>query len=111
MEINKIDIKENAIRAIDSKLLTLLLRDKTTRKNILWATDDYVQYGEGYASHDEIKRRKNSSVSVVGGKLPTKQNCDTGCYQGYEIRSFQSIIEQTEAPSAEKSAEGVLRAV
>lgn len=29
----------------------------------------------------EGKRRKNSSVSVVGGKLPTKQNCDTyGCY-------------------------------
>ena len=26
----------------------------------------------------EGKRRKNSSVSVVGGKLPTKQNCDTG---------------------------------
>lgn len=34
----------------------------------------------------------------------------TGCYQGYEIRLFQSI-EQTETPSVEKSAEGVLRAV
>lgn len=62
MEINKIDIKENAIRAIDSKLLTLLLRDKTTRKNILWATNDYVQYGEGYASHDEI------TVKAITGK-------------------------------------------
>ena len=30
----------------------------------------------------EGKRRKNSSVSVVGGKLPTKQNCDTGSNQG-----------------------------
>ena len=27
----------------------------------------------------EGTRRKNSSVSVVGGKLPTKQNCYTGC--------------------------------
>ena len=32
----------------------------------------------------EGKRRKNSSVSVVGGKLPTKQNCDTGCYKEQE---------------------------
>ena len=34
----------------------------------------------------EGKRRKNSSVSVVGGKLPTKQNCDTGSYQGLSLK-------------------------
>lgn len=54
MEINKIDIKENAIRALDPKLIAMLLKDRTTRKNITWATDDYVQYGEGYAASDEI---------------------------------------------------------
>ena len=54
MEINKVDIKENAIKALDPKLLKLLLRDKTTGKNILWATSDYVQYGDGYATYDEI---------------------------------------------------------
>ena len=54
MEINKVDIKENAIRALDPKLLKLLLRDKTTGKNIIWATDEYVQYGGGYFASDEI---------------------------------------------------------
>ena len=54
MNLNKIDIKENAIREIDSKLLEKLLIDRTTRKNIIWATSDYTHYGEGYAFDDEI---------------------------------------------------------
>ena len=31
-------------------LLDLLLKDKTTRKNIIWATDTYESYGVGF--HD-----------------------------------------------------------
>lgn len=57
MELNKVDIKENAIQTMDPKLLVLLLKDKTTRKNIIWATDDYTQYGDGYAFYDEITIR------------------------------------------------------
>ena len=33
MDINQIDVKENVIRAIDPKILAILLKDKTTRKN------------------------------------------------------------------------------
>lgn len=55
MDINQIDVKENAIKEIDPKILALLLKDKTTRKNIIWATDDYVVLGDGYGSDDEIK--------------------------------------------------------
>ena len=54
MDINQIDVKENVIRAIDPKILAILLKDKTTRKNIIWATDDYISFGEGYAFSDEI---------------------------------------------------------
>lgn len=54
MEINQVDIKENNLRAIDSKILAILLRDKTTGNNIIWATDEYVAYGKGYGSSDEI---------------------------------------------------------
>ena len=54
MDINQIDVKENVIRAIDPKILAILLKDKTTRKNIIWATDDYISLGEGYAFSDEI---------------------------------------------------------
>ena len=54
MERTQIDVKENAIRALDPKILAFLLKDKTTRKNIIWATDDYAAYGEGYSFSEEI---------------------------------------------------------
>ena len=54
MDINQIDVKENAIKAIDPKILAILLKDKTTRKNIIWATDDYISLGDGYSFSDEI---------------------------------------------------------
>ena len=54
MDINQIDVKENALKAIDPKILAILLKDKTTRKNIIWATDDYLFYGDGYAFTNEI---------------------------------------------------------
>ena len=36
-------------------LLTLLLRDRTTGRNIFWATHDYEQLGSGYQYADEIR--------------------------------------------------------
>lgn len=53
-ELN-IDIKENEILKIDTELLAILLKDKTTDKNILWATDNYRKYGEKYNADQEIK--------------------------------------------------------
>ena len=63
---NKIDIKENVLASLDPRILRILLKDKSReterrikkdpnmKTGIVWATDDYVQYGEGYASDDEI---------------------------------------------------------
>ena len=50
-----VDIKENKILKIDSELLAILLKDKTTGKNILWATDNYRKYGEKYNADQQIK--------------------------------------------------------
>ncbi len=50
-----IDIKENDLLKIDRSLLEILLEDKTTGKNIIWATDNYSKYGELYTSEKEIK--------------------------------------------------------
>lgn len=36
-------------------LLDLLLKDKTTKHNIIWATDTYAEYGEGFSDKEEIK--------------------------------------------------------
>ena len=52
---NLIDIKENDLLKIDRTLLEILLKDKTTGKNIIWATDNYAKYGERYSSDKEIK--------------------------------------------------------
>lgn len=42
-----IDIREDYLLKEDH-LLGILLKDKTTQKNILWATDSYEQKGEKY---------------------------------------------------------------
>lgn len=51
---NNIDIKENYIYQLDSQLLAILLHDKSSRKNIIWATDNYADRGPEYQSHREI---------------------------------------------------------
>lgn len=51
---NNIDIKENYIYQLDPKLLAILLLDKSSGKNIIWATDNYADRGIGYQSSDEI---------------------------------------------------------
>ena len=54
MEKNRIDIKENYIYHLDNELLTILLRDRSSGKNIIWATDNYSYRGCGYQSYDYI---------------------------------------------------------
>lgn len=49
-----IDALKASIRDIDSALLNIMLLDRTTRKNILWATTDYEFLGTGYEELSEI---------------------------------------------------------
>ena len=42
------DVKENKILEMDSSLLSVLLKDNSSGKNIIWATDDYAGKGFGY---------------------------------------------------------------
>ena len=49
-----VDILEESIRTLDVGLLNIMLFDRTTRKNILWATDDYVSFGVGFEMFSEI---------------------------------------------------------
>ena len=52
---NKVDIKENDILELDKALLPLLLKDNSSKENIIWATDNYAHLGEGYQSQQQIK--------------------------------------------------------
>lgn len=52
MEI--IDIEEQSIVDMSLDLMKVLLKDKTTGKNILWATDQYEFLGDAYRASQEI---------------------------------------------------------
>lgn len=58
----KADIKENNILNIDPLILSILLNDKTTNKNIIWATDNYKSKGFRYGENDYIE------IDLITGK-------------------------------------------
>ena len=49
-----IDIKEDELLALGGGILETLLSDRTTGENIIWATDDYAERGDGYTFHQHI---------------------------------------------------------
>lgn len=51
---NKVDIRENDILELDKALLPILLRDNSSKKNILWATDNYAYLGNDYQAQQQI---------------------------------------------------------
>lgn len=55
MDKNKIDIKENYIYHLDNDLLEILLKDRSSKRNIIWATDNYAHRGFGYQKDDQIR--------------------------------------------------------
>lgn len=63
MKVSKdeIDIRENILRRI-GRLLDILLMDRTTKKNIIWATDSYEHHGK------EFLPKRNIAPELVTGK-------------------------------------------
>lgn len=57
-----VDIKEDNILNFDYELLSILLKDNTTHKNIIWATDNYSDNGHGFKQNDYM------TVERVTGK-------------------------------------------
>lgn len=43
-----VDIKENQLMKLDKQILSHLLKDKTTDRNIMWCTDNYKKHGQKY---------------------------------------------------------------
>lgn len=59
----KVDIKENSIYNLNPDLLSILLFDNTTKKNIIWATDMYENRGFGYEINSQI------TIDRITGRL------------------------------------------
>ena len=53
-----VDIKEENLLLIDMQILNILLFDHSSKKNIIWAADNYQQYGHGFGFSDEITIEK-----------------------------------------------------
>ena len=56
------DISENKLLNINSKILSILLMDRTSKENIIWATDNYQSYGSQYHEDMQIK------IELITGK-------------------------------------------
>lgn len=61
-----VDISEQSIADMSYDLMKVLLKDKTTGRFILWATDNYRQYGDAYLPSQQITPElvigKNSDI-------------------------------------------------
>lgn len=51
-----IDIIEDELMNMSEKLFNMLLKDRTTRKNICWATDHYIVFGDAYYPQEPITK-------------------------------------------------------
>lgn len=62
----KSDIFENEFLDWDKDILKILLTDKTTKKNIIWATDDYQNLGYGFSAKNEIHLE---TITIFNSKI------------------------------------------
>lgn len=64
MRLNSgIDILEDKILKLNTDLLKTLLKDRTTKRNIIWATNDYLSFGPEFIDRAEI------NIPLITGKF------------------------------------------
>lgn len=56
------DVIENNTASFNEQVLAVLLIDRSTKKNIVWATDDYIDFGVGYSPESELTIDKISGL-------------------------------------------------
>ena len=74
-------LQQTGVRRTES-LLDILLMDRTTQRNIIWATADYSDFGIGYAPKDEIQ------PAQISGK-------NSGFIQSRVFKAFQEQYSRT----------------
>src|SRR5699024_2149083 len=57
----KLKIFDEDLTAYGKQVLSILLKDRTTGKNIIWATNDYIPLGSIYKAENEI------SINIING--------------------------------------------
>ena len=60
--MSKIDVNEDKLLRDYPEILQLLLIDRTTNKNIIWATNSYEEHGYGFFELDQITVNKITGI-------------------------------------------------
>lgn len=58
------DFVSELVARYGSEVMGMLLKDKTTGENIIWADDEYQAYGEGYGTFDAVTIEKISGENA-----------------------------------------------
>lgn len=66
MEIVQID---NVLYSIDDEVINILLQDKTTKKNIIFATSNYIKRGYGETDEIRIEYLKNRKRALIRARI------------------------------------------
>ena len=83
------DVQENYLLNIDKNILNLLLRDRSSGKNIIWAIEDYAAYGEGYTAQDEITLE---AITGARGNVIRPRALKSKETQGTRIRNMAEVF-------------------
>ena len=93
------DIKENDLLKIDRSFLEILLQDKTTGKNIIWATVAVQNiYGFEWQGDSLLIARENVLFDVIEhfaekfGEIPKQVRSDASGLSAQELIGFARII-------------------
>lgn len=88
-KIEKIDVKENKIFKIDPIIFNLLLKDNTSGKNIIWATENYLIKGFSYRFDGQIY---DYLVTGDNGELIKPRVKKTKSEQEHRIRNKAEVF-------------------
>ena len=55
MDLREAELYEKKLTSLDRSIVDVLLKDNTTKKNIIWATTAYADRGHGYEDRAEMK--------------------------------------------------------
>ena len=86
---NSVDINETEIFERYPEVLTTLLKDHTTGRNIFWATDSYEHLGEGYQYGDAITIEH---IICKNGMVIRPRSLKTKCEQTERTKGMAEVF-------------------
>jgi len=92
----KINIIGQNISNISEDLLNILLKDRTTKRNICWATSYYISYGKEYYPQKPILLSRASVKGIEDEYDCTRFSHEkSACELGASFRPFTETLKDT----------------